>query len=251
MKYVFETHLHTCQGSACGVAHGWEYIEYMRQQGFDGFIVTDHFFNGNCAVPKNLPWNERVDMYMSGYEEALETSRGSNITVLFGIEYNFQGDEYLIYGPGRKWLLENPDILEQDRQEVYRRVHQGGGIMVQAHPYRERGYLSAIHLTSSICDGIEVYNAANKPNMNALAYEYAKKLKLPMTAGSDIHYMYDGDKGAMLLDEKPETTADYADMLLKGKAKCVIVREGVPIPLEDDEEQIRIEHGPELPVFKH
>ncbi len=251
MKYIFETHLHTCQASACGVAHGREYIEYMKNEGFDGIIVTDHFFNGNSAVPRDLPWNERVDMYMSGYEEALQESKGKDFTVLFGIEYNFQGDEYLIYGPGRKWLLENPDILEQDRQEVYRRVHQGGGIMVQAHPYRERGYLSAIHLTPSICDGIEVYNAANKPNMNALAYEYAKKLKLPMTAGSDIHYMYEGDKGAMLLEERPETTTDYADMLLKGKAKCVIMRQCVPVPLEEVKEQIVTEHGPELPVFEH
>lgn len=251
MPYVFETHLHTCQGSACGVAHGREYIEYMKKQGFDGIIVTDHFFNGNCAVPKDLPWKERVDMYMSGYEEALAESGGKDFTVLFGIEFNFQGDEYLIYGPGREWLLEQDTILEADRQEVYRRVHEGGGIMVQAHPYRERGYLSAIHLTPSICDGIEVYNAANKPNMNALAYEYAEKLKLPMTAGSDIHFMYDGDKGAMLLEDKPETTRDFADMLLAGKTKCVVVRECVPIPLEEVEEQLKIEHGPELPVIEH
>ena len=251
MAYIFETHLHTCQGSACGVARGREYIDYMKKEGFDGIIVTDHFFNGNCAVPKDLPWKQRVDMYMSGYEEALEASKGRDFTVLFGIEFNFQGDEFLIYGPGREWLLDQETILEADRQEVYRRVHEGGGIMVHAHPYRERGYLSAIHLTPSVCDGIEVYNAANKPNMNALAYEYAKKLDLPMTAGSDIHFMYDGDKGAMMLEEKPKTTKEFADMLMNGKARCVIVRQGVPVLLEEAAEQLTIEHGPELPVFEH
>ncbi len=251
MSYIFETHLHTCQASKCGVAKGCEYIDYMKRQGYDGIIVTDHFFNGNSAVPKDLPWEERVDMYMSGYEDALKASKGSGFTVLFGIEYNFEGDEYLLYGPDRKWLCDNPDILACSREEVYERVHACGGIMVQAHPYRERGYLSAIHLTAKVCDGIEAYNAANPANQNALAYEYAKELKVPMTAGSDIHFFYDGDKGAMRLDALPSGGLEYGRMVMEGKAEPVIMRNGKAIDLEDEPAQIKASEGPSLPVYRH
>ena len=28
------------------------------------------FFNGNCSIPDNLPWEERVNLFCRGYEEA-------------------------------------------------------------------------------------------------------------------------------------------------------------------------------------
>ena len=35
----------------------------MMDKGYNGIIVTDHFFNGNTCVPEYLPWKERVDMF--------------------------------------------------------------------------------------------------------------------------------------------------------------------------------------------
>ena len=224
MAFIYETHLHTCEASRCGRAHGRDYIEYMKEQGYSGIIVTDHFFNGNSAVPADLPWDKRVEMYVSGYKAAAAEAEDKDFTVFFGIEYNFEGDEYLLYGVDERWLLENSDILEQTRSEVYKRVHQGGGIMVQAHPYRERDYLTKIHLTPSVCDGIEVYNAANGDNMNALAYQYAKKLNLPMSGGSDIHFFYEGPKGGMMFDRKLETVEDYVQAFMN--------REGTPVAID-------------------
>ena len=197
MDFIYETHLHTEGVSACASASADSYIDYMKSLGYSGIIVTDHFFTGNCAIPRNLPWEERVRRYCSGYEKALEASKGTDFTVMFGVEYFFQGDEFLLYGVDKAWLLDNPDIEAQDRFEVYRRVHQAGGIMIQAHPYRERGYLSAIHLTPDVCDGIEVYNAANPDYQNALGYQYAVEHGFRMTAGSDIHNFTLEDMGGM------------------------------------------------------
>ncbi|MBP3783792.1 MAG: PHP domain-containing protein, partial [Butyrivibrio sp.] len=174
MKYVYETHLHTVEASACARTKGEDYIDYMKGLGYSGIIVTDHFFTGNSCVPKNLPWEERVNIYCSGYEHALEKA-GTDFTVLFGIEYNFYGDEFLIYGVDKKWLLDNPDLEDRsDRYRIYDKVHEAGGIMIQAHPYRERGYLSEINITPGVSDGVEVYNAANPDEQNARAYMYAK-----------------------------------------------------------------------------
>ena len=251
MSFIMETHLHTCEASRCGRVHGRDYINYMKEQGYSGIIVTDHFFNGNSAVPKELSWEERVKMYVSGYEAAYAEAQDKDFTVLFGIEYNFEGDEYLLYGVDEKWLLENDDIMEQSRSEVYKRVHQGGGIMVQAHPYRERDYLTKIHLTPSVCDGIEVYNAANGDNMNALAYKYAQKLNVPMSAGSDIHFFYEGPKGGMMFDHKIETIEDYVQAFMNREGKPVAIDGGRAIKVCKIDKLVNPEHEATFEICTH
>ena len=58
--YLYETHMHTSQSSACAVSTGAQMARAYKEAGYTGIFVTDHFFNGNCAVPKFLPWKERV-----------------------------------------------------------------------------------------------------------------------------------------------------------------------------------------------
>ncbi len=50
MSFLYETHLHTCQGSACGVTPGREYPKRFQDLGYDGIFVTDHFFQGNLSL---------------------------------------------------------------------------------------------------------------------------------------------------------------------------------------------------------
>ena len=116
--------------------------------------------------------------------------------------------------------------MEMTRHELLKAVHEAGGIMIQAHPFRERDYLSDIKLAPTACDGIEVYNAANKPNMNALGYEYCVKLGLPMTAGSDIHYFHNEAMGGMLFENRIGSVQDYAEAVMK--------RSGIPVSLSPD-----------------
>lgn len=44
MSYLYEVHLHTNAASACARSAGSEYISYYKNLGYDGIIVTDHFF---------------------------------------------------------------------------------------------------------------------------------------------------------------------------------------------------------------
>ena len=227
MGYLYETHLHTCEASKCGKVHGEEYISFMMEKGYSGMIVTDHFFNGNTCVPDDLPWKERVEIYCSGYERALKAAEGKDFTVMFGVEVNFWKDEYLLYGIDKNWIIENECMMDMTRNELHEAVNKAGGIMIQAHPYRERDYLSDIKLApASAIDGVEIYNAANYPNMNALGYEFARDLGMPMTAGSDIHYFYEGDMGGMLFDEKIRSVKDYA--------AAIKMRKGIPVRLSSD-----------------
>ena len=226
MGFLYETHLHTCEASKCGRIHGEDYISYMMEKGYSGMVVTDHFFNGNTCVPADLSWKERVEIYCSGYERALKAAEGKDFNVMFGVEFNFNKDEYLLYGIDKQWLLDNECIMEMTRHELYEAVHKAGGIMIQAHPFRERDYLSNIKLVPSAVDGIEVYNAANSANMNALGFEYCTKLGLPMTAGSDIHFHRDNEMGGMLFDNKINSIEEFV--------RAVISRKGIPVSLAPD-----------------
>ena len=75
MSYLYETHLHTVQASACGKSRGADYIPFYKKKGYTGIIVTDHFFNGNTCVPSHLSWEERVELFCKGYEEAKAEAR--------------------------------------------------------------------------------------------------------------------------------------------------------------------------------
>jgi hypothetical protein len=226
MSYLYETHLHTNKASACGKSAGNEYISFYKNLGYDGIIVTDHFFNGNCAVPKDLPWEERVNLFCKGYEEAKEEGDRQGLKVFFSWEDRFNGDEYLVYGLDKKWLLDHPDILEWDHITHYKKIHESGGLVIQAHPFRERGYLSEIYVHPYQCDGFEVANAGNPFEQNRLAYRYAKEHNIPMTAGSDIHLVGHTDNGNIygMEFEKPlNSINDFVAQFKKGTGYSIHV----------------------------
>lgn len=248
MMYLYETHLHTLEGSACGEVAAADYIDYMIVKGFSGMVITDHFFNGNSAVNPHLSWAEKIDLYCDGYRKAKEASKGRDFDVIFGIEFNFKGDEYLIYGLDGEWLLNNEDIMDLDRRGVHKKVNDAGGIMVQAHPFRERKYLKDIRLTPDIADAVEVFNASNDDNMNALAYEYAVKLGVPMIGGSDIHYPRDV-MGGVLLPHRIKDTTELAAAIRAGETVPAKLERGeVTIVSESKELTVPVK-GPTVPVY--
>lgn len=91
MPFLYETHMHTCQASLCGKATGAEQARAYKEAGFTGIIITDHFFGGNTAVDRTLPWTERVDLFWKGYEDAKAEGDRIGLDVFFGLEQNFSG----------------------------------------------------------------------------------------------------------------------------------------------------------------
>ena len=55
--YLYETHMHTSEGSACGQSAGAEMARAYAENGYTGIIVTDHFFYGNTADRKSTRLN--------------------------------------------------------------------------------------------------------------------------------------------------------------------------------------------------
>ena len=104
MPFFYETHMHTCQASACGKATGAEQARAYRDAGYTGIIITDHFFGGNTAIDRTLPWEERVDLFWRGYEDAKK--EGDRIRVIgplgngFPEAERFAGKRAVLFGGG-------------------------------------------------------------------------------------------------------------------------------------------------------
>ncbi|MCK9548845.1 MAG: PHP domain-containing protein [Sphaerochaeta sp.] len=185
--YTYETHLHTLEASACAKSWAVEYIPAYRDAGFHGIIVTDHFFNGNTNIPASLRWDEQVKRFCRGYENAKALGDREGLSVFFGFEACFGEDEYLIYGLDKEWLLDTPEVMGWDQGTLFDEVDRSGGLMIQAHPFRERSYNMAIHLHPYAVHGVEVVNGGNDVAFDQRARRYAEHYGLLMTSGTDIH----------------------------------------------------------------
>ncbi|MDR0496885.1 MAG: PHP domain-containing protein [Treponema sp.] len=217
MAFLYETHLHTKEGSSCGVSRGRDYVQKYLDLGYTGIIITDHFFRGNCRADRNLPWNKWVQESCRGYETAREEGERRGLDVFFGWEETIDGEDFLVYGLGKEWLLEHPEAAGWTRQEQFEEVKCYGGCVVHAHPFRYIRYRKHIPDTADFINAVEVANSGNDRFSDALAWSFAQKLKIPVTAGSDIHCAADIQADIVFgvyLDRKLESIADYVKLIL-------------------------------------
>jgi len=217
--YCYETHLHTNQASACGLSAGRAYIRPYLDAGYSGIIVTDHFFNGNTNIPHRLPWKERVRRLCAGYEEAKEYGDHLGLSVFFGFEYSYGQDEFLVYGLSPEYLAEHPEMMGWDHRTLYETVDNEGGLVVQAHPFRERGYLSRISLHPHTVHAVEVINGENEEEFDRKARKYAEHYGLPMIAGADIHDVKKIDRiaRATIFERKLNSIDDFIREVKAGR----------------------------------
>lgn len=194
--YLYETHLHTSEASACARNTGAEMARACREYGYAGIFVTDHNWGGNTAIDRSLPWENWVDRFCEGYEHARDEGEKIGLDVFFGYEAGFRGTEFLIYGIDKAWMKAHPGLRTAGIQDQYRLVHGAGGLVMHAHPYREEPYIPEIRLFPEWVDGVEGINAThsnsrsmahNEPAYDSKAIAYARQHGLRMSAGSDIH----------------------------------------------------------------
>lgn len=223
--YKYETHLHTREGSACSSASAADMARLHKEMGYDGIFVTNHFFNGNTSVPRDLPWDERVDLYCRGYEIAKEVGDEIGLKVFFGIEYCKYNADLLIYGIDKEWLKANEHLLMYtDERVLFAKIREMGGIVVHAHPFRSDSYIHHITLYPYDVDAVEVINGSHDPNnmYNTRANLYADMYGLVKTAGSDSHHVDKLFGSGISVPEPINSHEDYLRLLREGKV--------VPLP---------------------
>lgn len=223
--YLYETHLHTKEASACAKSRAVDMVRACKEAGYTGIFVTDHNWYGNTALNRKLPWKDFVENFAKGYENAKTAGDEMGLDVFFGWEAGYNGTEFLIYGLSKEWLLQNPKIKDATVEEQFALVKEAGGMVIHAHPFREEDYIPKVRLFPELVDGVEGINAThscsrsvshNKKEFDERAVAYAAEHKLPMTAGSDIHSV-SLLGGGMAFKRKLKDGRDFVQAVMGGE----------------------------------
>ncbi len=224
--YLYETHLHTNQASACAWNSGYEMAEAAHHAGYSGIIVTDHNWGGNTCVDPTLDWESWVEEFCTGYYSALEyADQYTDFDVFFGYEAGFRGTEFLVYGITPQWMKRHPQLQTHRIEEHIRMVRSAGAMVIHAHPFRKASYIPDILLFPELVDGVEGINATHsntragshrRPEYDKEAIAFACAHGLPMTAGSDIHSKHLLG-GGVAFKRRLTSIEDYCRAILSGE----------------------------------
>ncbi|MFW6457109.1 MAG: PHP domain-containing protein [Planctomycetota bacterium] len=217
-EYMYETHLHTSEVSRCADSEAKEFVRFFNAIGYTGIFITDHF-NGNTTVEDETPWERRIELFCRGYNNAVAEGDKIGVDVFLAWEYGSGWSHFLTYGLGRDWLLDNPDMLSWGPLEYLDRVHEAGGYIVHAHPFREG--VELIQLMPDKVDAVEVLNAGRSDDANVHARDFADSFGLPKTAGSDIHSVGAGRLCNVISSVKFHSSADYAEAVETGQIELI------------------------------
>jgi hypothetical protein len=209
---MYEMHVHTCQGSACGRSTGAEMADYFKELGYAGMVVTDHFYGGNTAINFNQPWETAVKQFCAGYEDAKRRGDEIGLDVFFGFEYAFHGTEFLICGLTEEWLRSHPQIARLDLKAALRTFKNAGAFVIHAHPFREAPYIDMFRLLPDYTDAVEIYNAHNEDICNDRAALYAESYGLHQIGGGDIHGA-DGEASGIISPKRLHTIGEMINLI--------------------------------------
>ena len=87
--YLYETHMHTNVGSACGRNSGAEMAAACKEYGYTGAFITDHNWGGNTAIDRSLPWRKWMAGFAGGYRDAKRYGDEHDMDIFFGMEAGF------------------------------------------------------------------------------------------------------------------------------------------------------------------
>jgi predicted metal-dependent phosphoesterase TrpH len=187
-------------------------VDYYKKAGYDGIIITDHYFDGYFESLSCSRWDDKVDCYLSGYKAAVEEGERVGLRVYLGMEIRFEEgpEDYLVYGIDEEYIRENPELYRHTL-ESYRESIKGTDILIfQAHPYR-KGLKVA---DPTLLDGIEIMNGNPRHDShNDLALAFAEKHGLMMTAGSDAHQLEDVGRGGIMICDCVSSSKELARWL--------------------------------------
>ncbi len=220
-----ELHLHSTEVSYCCDCPTEISARRYAEAGYTAVTVTDHFHPS--LQREGEAWEACIERFMSGYETFRRLLDG-RVHVLFGFELTLieNRNDYLVFGLGKDFLLENPDLAHLARAGAVARIHGAGGLIYQAHPFRNRMTV----MDPADLDGVEIFNAHNgHDSRNELAYAFARHHGLSGIAGSDYHHIYNHPSAGIMTEAPITHEADLVAVLREGRYRTfgeVVPREG-------------------------
>lgn len=221
--YKYEMHCHTKWCSACAHNTPEEMAAAYYNAGYAGMVLTDHFLLGNTAVDRSLPWEDKMRAYWRAYEAAKAWAEGKDFHVLFGIEHYYgDGKEVLTYGIDLDFLLRHPDLHNYPLEDYCAAVHEAGGFLSHAHPFRRAAYINdSVPPQVEHMDAVETFNFYNAEEENQQAARLAQETGLLTTSGGDEH-IFTGEaigRAGVVFAEPPKDKEELVGLLRSGDYK--------------------------------
>ena len=226
--YRLELHCHNSEVSACSNCPAEILIARYKAAGYQGIVSTNHINHGTYHKMEELPWREKADHFLRGYE-ALKAAAGQDFDVLLGCEINLTPDgwpayipnDYLIYGVTPDWLTETGDMRKLTMKELSALAREAGLLVVHAHPFRH----GTVMMDPDLYDGYEVFNGNPRHDShNDLADAWAEMKGKIKTSGSDFHQPDDPPCGGILTRERIRDNEALLKTLRSGEYQ--LIREG-------------------------
>lgn len=218
--FLYETHLHTSPVSRCGHADVRTNLSFYKSLGYEGVFITNHFLDGNINIDKTLPYQEKLEFYVSDYYAAKKLEKEIGIRVFFGVEMANKGTDFLIYGLSPEWYRDHPEIMEMKKSASLPFLKENGALIIQAHPFRESSYIDHIRLYPRCVHGVEIINSSRNDFENGMAKLYAEWYSLLTFAGSDNHDAGGRSNLAGMAFSTPiEDEVDFARRILSGEGE--------------------------------
>lgn len=182
---LIDFHAHSKGISKCCQIDGDKMVLVVKEKGMDGIILTNHYDKSYVIENDIIGLAKR---YIDEYYYVKACGDKINIKVFFGIEVTMSKHNnlhMLVYGVEPEFILKYPDIYDYKIDKLSKIVHEEGGILVQAHPYRggidkllDLKYLDGIETNCHpLYDGSYLYRITTITKLN-------KKI---VTCGGDYH----------------------------------------------------------------
>lgn len=212
--YKYDTHIHTSQVSSCGYVTGAAIVDYYKELGYNGLMITDHFIGSNNFLAKDeKDWNKKVDKFLIGYYDAKQRGENIDFDVLLGMEFCYKNTEFIFTNLTVEQLYDGEKaLLNDDLIEVLQWVHNNGGFIIHVHPFRLTRGINTIRLIPDYVDAVEVFNAGNIipwPKANAQAEYYARQFEKKETSGSDFHNIGSALMGGMVFPHRIQSEYEF------------------------------------------
>lgn len=219
MRYKYQMHMHTSPCSKCGKITPRELVKALYDGGYAGGVITNHFQRGNTGIERTLPWEKFVDAYIDDFLELKKEAKKYNLDIIFCIEEGIGGGkEFFPYGLSPEDLKEYSQLQRAPLEVWQKIVHECGGLIIQAHPFRRRDYITDVGLLpSALIDGYELYNYCNDPRGNFEAEEHrAEHPEFIFTSGGDAHDAEVMCHGGIETDKRIHNEKELVEILKKG-----------------------------------
>ena len=165
---LIDTHVHTNRYSSCSVLDPVTLVHRASRLGLSGIAIVEH----------NNIWSQQ-----EVGELRRETS--SELLILRGQEVSCSLGHLLVFGYPERLPLDLP------AEELMDRVHDHGGVVVVAHPFRNGSNLGAklaeLEERFALVDGIEVLTSNHSEQESRYAEEVSNVLSIASLGGSDAH----------------------------------------------------------------